>query len=142
MGLRRYGIERLGRWLWPASLGPMLGAWLLAWARTAHGGGGGWSLFGWLALGSAVAGALTVSLVAVDFLLLLFRLRTPPTGRRGWLSSAAAPLPFALLWQWFHPPLLSSPARHVITLAALLLSTALIVRLVASPKPGRGIRFG
>ena len=142
MGLKRWGIERLGRWLWPTLVGPFFGSWLLALARTTQGNGGGWSLLGWLALGSVAGGALAITLVCVDWLLLLVRLRTPPTGRRGWVSSVASPLPLALIWQWFHPPLLSSPTRHMVTLAIMLLVSALVVRLVASPRPGRGIRFG
>lgn len=43
VGLKRWGIERLGRWLWPTLVGPFPGAGLLALARSTQGIGGGWS---------------------------------------------------------------------------------------------------
>ena len=121
--------RRLRAWLVPTFVAP--------WATTAL-----------LVLVSELSGAAgllgtarLLALLAVDWLLLMFRRRIPPTGRRAWLSGAIAPLPAYGLWLVFRPPLLSAPSTHALAVAGALVAAAVAVRLFTSPRNGRGMRF-
>lgn len=142
MGVKRFAMERLGRWLWPTLLGPTVGALIMNTARTLYVGG---SWLAWTALALVAVGAgvgLSLTLVLTDWLLLVFRWRTPPTGARAWLSSLSAPVPATLCWSLLRPAWFSSPAQHALAVAAALLLAALSVRLLTSERPGSGRRFG
>jgi hypothetical protein len=136
--------RRLSRWLLPTFAGPVLSALLLVTLRELWTGLSLFAVVRWLTF-AALAGATAVLLggvlVLVDWVLLLFKRRLPPTGAAAWLSGAAAsPLAYGL-WLLLRPPLLSTPLVHALALAGALFGAALGVRLAASPRPGRGGPF-
>jgi hypothetical protein len=137
----RSGLVRLGRWLGPTLIGPVLGAWLLVTAHAFVTGAGLASVLAELALTSMMAVALGAVLALADFGLLLARLRKPPTGSRGWLSSMAAGAAATLLWRILRPSLMSALHSHILALGAAVVVSALAVRLLFSRKAGGWIRF-
>lgn len=136
--------KRLRAWLIPTLCGPLASTALLVTLGELFGATGFWGIARWLALlalSSAAACVLSLSLLLVDWALLLFRVRVPPTGRRGWLSGVLAPLPAYGLWLLLKPPLLSAPSTHALAAAAAILISALAVRLAISPRPSGRLRF-
>lgn len=145
-GQRKSGFvrRRLSAWLVPTLLAPALSSALLITLRELSSAAGALGVARWLALlavSSVAAVGLSLSLLLVDWVLLLLRRRTPPAGSRAWLSGAVAPLPAYGLWLLLRPPLLSAPSTHVLAVVAALLAAALAVRLVTSPRPSRRFRF-
>jgi hypothetical protein len=128
----------------PTLCGPVASTALLVTLRELFGASGLVGVARWLALlavFSAAAAVLSLSLVLVDWTLLLLRLRVPPTGRRAWLSSALAPLPAYGVWLLLRPPLLSAPTTHAFAAAGAILVSALAVRLFTSPRSTSRLRF-
>jgi hypothetical protein len=136
--------KRLRAWLLPTLCGPVASTALLVTLGELFGASGIWGVARWLALlglYSTAACLLSLSLLLVDWVLLLFRLRVPPTGRRGWLSAVVAPLPAYGIWLLLRPPLLSAPSTHALAAAAAILISALGVRLLFSSRPSGRLRF-
>jgi hypothetical protein len=136
--------KRLRAWLVPTLCGPLAATALLVTLGELFGASGFWGIARWLtllALYSVAAVTLSLSLLLVDWVLLLFRVRVPPTGRRGWLSGAIAPLPAYGLWLLLRPPLLSAPSTHALAAAAAMVVAAIAVRLATSPRPSGRLRF-
>jgi hypothetical protein len=136
--------KRLRAWLIPTLCGPLVSTALLVTFSELFGATGFWGIARWLALlalyGTAAC-ALSLSLLLVDWLLLLTRVRVPPTGRRGWLSGALAPLPAYGIWLLLRPSLLSAPSTHALAAAAAILGAAVAVRLLTSPRSTGRLRF-
>jgi hypothetical protein len=123
---------------------PVLSSALAVSVHELAGASGLWSIVRWLVLvglASIAAFGLSLCLLLVDWLLLLFRRRIPPTGRRAWLSGGIAPLPAYGLWLLFRPPLLSAPSTHALAVAGALLAAAVAVRLATNPRFERPFRF-
>ncbi len=136
--------RKLRAWLVPTFVAPAAVSVLIVALLTLAGASGFFGVARGLALAliAGLAGlSLSLALLAVDWLLLLFRRRVPPTGRRAWISSALAPLPTYGLWLVFRPPLLSAPSTHALAVAAALIGGALAVRLLTRPPSGRSFRF-
>jgi hypothetical protein len=132
---------RLSRWLGPTLLGPAVGAWLFVLGHALVTGASFASAMGELVLASMLAVALGFVLLLADFALLATRLRRPPTGSRGWLSSMLAGGVGVLLWRVLRPSLLSTPASHLVAVGVAALASALLVRLLFSRRARGWIRF-
>jgi hypothetical protein len=97
MSERRYVRPTALGWLTPTLIAPWISVYGAVTAYAAL--GVDWGLFGKVAgwavgmlVGSLWAFAFCLVLVAVDVALLAVRVRTLPSGKRGWLSALAAPL--------------------------------------------------
>lgn len=97
MSTERYVRPTIGGWLAPTLIAPWISVYGAVTAFAAL--GVDWGLFGKIAgwavamfVGSVWAFAFCLVLMLVDVALLAVRVRTLPTGRRGWVSAFAAPL--------------------------------------------------
>jgi hypothetical protein len=129
----------------PTFVAPLASAVVLVTLREIASASGVFGFLRWLAL-IAIAGVasllLSVCLLGVDWLLLFFRRRLPPTGRRAWLSGALAPLPAYGFWVMFRPPWLSAPSTHAFAVAGALIAAAIVVRLMTNIRSDGGrLRF-
>ncbi len=135
----------LGNWLFPTLVGPPLAAALLItlFIVTKSEPPFGGKLLNWavlLPICVIIASLEGVLATLIDGLLLLVRLRMPPTGRRAWLSGCLIPLPTYLLWAQVRPPWLAGWAPHAWAVAGAMLACVVAVRLLLSERPG-GTRF-
>ena len=132
---------RLGRWLGPTLFGPAIGAWAFVLVHALLTGGSFASVMAELVLASVMAVALAGVLLLADFALLATRLRRPPTGSRGWISSMLAGGVAVVLWRVLRPSLLSAPTTHLVAIGVAALASALLVRLLFSRRARGWIRF-
>jgi hypothetical protein len=137
--------RKLRSWLVPTFVAPTLSTIVLVTLRELGGSSGVFGILRWLgllAIASVASLLLSMCLLGVDWLLLFFLRRLPPTGRRGWLSGALAPLPAYGFWLLLRPPLLSAPSTHALAVAGALLLAAVAVRLMTNLRlDGRRLRF-
>lgn len=140
----RYVRPTIAGWLLPTLVAPWLSVYAAVTAYAAL--GVDWGLFGKVAgwaLGMVVATAWTfvycAVLVAVDLLLLAVRVRTLPTGGKGWLAALASPLVAFASYAVAPPHTFWRNGAWGVALAVALpmLAAAFVFRVVLGRKPLR-----
>lgn len=141
---QRYVRPTIGGWLRPTLIAPWLSVYGSVTAAAALGIDRGLfgKVVGWtlgMALGTVWTLAFCLMLIVVDLALLAVKVRTLPTGRRGWGAAFFAPLMVFGLYvavppYQFYP---HGPWAIVGAILAPMLLVALVVRVFAGRKPLR-----
>ena len=126
-------VARLGRWLWPALVAPLISAWALVIVLLVHSHDrDAWMVAAVLA--TLFGGIQGILLVLADAFLLRLRARLLPMGFRAWLAGLAAP------WVTFGLWILTWPSGRLEPPAILIfgpmVATALGLRWLTSPRFG------
>jgi hypothetical protein len=128
-------ISRLASWIGPTYVGAIASSWV---AVTAY-------LFianprpvldnNWLtwllmvALATPIASVLATTMLVLDVLLFKLKVRALPTGKPAWGMALLAPVPVAAALWYLWPNLTGSAAALALSVAAPVLTSALVVRV-------------
>jgi len=134
-------ITRLGRWIGPALFGPLFALWAYVTISvlTGHwdpklGKWGTWLLG--MIFGTLIGGGLGIFFLLIDAVLLRFRVRLLPMGRRAWLMGFAAPFGVFAIWHLWRPGAVDGPLLWLVIVAPMI-GVALLLRLSFSPRFAR-----
>ena len=123
-------VTRLGRWLFPALLGPVLAAWVMLVFLASGADRDAWIVG--LIVATWLGGMQGIVQVLTDATLLRLGLRLLPMGTRGWLMGLGAPVVTGIAWVILWPRGRIEPSM---TLGfSLMCATALVLRLLFSPR--------
>ena len=144
MTTERYVRPTIAGWLTPTLIAPWLSVYGAITAYAAL--GVDWGLFGkvagWavgMAVGTVWTFAFCLMLIVVDLLLLAVRVRTLPTGKRGWSAAFLAPLGVFGIYGAAPPHTFWQHGAWGVGAAVLapMLGAALVLRVLSGVKPLR-----